>query len=82
MKPIKFKQCNTTFAKYQDEYQTLPAHINKELPTGCVTSCWQLTWKERFILLFRGKLWLQQWTFHANLQPQLLLVNSPFVESK
>ena len=80
MKPVKFKQCNTNFAEHQDEYQTLPAHVDYIHPEGTVTSCWQLTWKERFIVLFRGQLWLQQLTFHNHvLQPQLILVKNPLV---
>ncbi len=83
MKPIKFKQCNTDYAEYQDEFQTLPAYIDNQFPDGCVTSCWQLTWSERFILFWQGKLWLQQLTFHNGpLQPQRPSVKCPFIEER
>ena len=83
MKPIKFKQCNTTFAGHQNEYQTLPAHIDLLHSQGRVTSCWQMTWRERFVLFLQGKLWLQQLTFHDKpLQPQLPLVDSPFIKEE
>ena len=42
MKPIKFKEQNTTFAENQPEYQQLPAFKNDSLQ-GEVISCWKLT---------------------------------------
>ena len=48
MKPVKFKERNATIAKDQHEYNNLPAHIED----GVVTSCWSLSWKERFKVLF------------------------------
>ena len=81
MKPINFTHSNTKFAEHQGEYLTLPAHIDNESPDGRVTSCWQLTWKERIVLFWKGKLWLQQLTFHNGpLQPQLPQVDSPFLK--
>ena len=81
MRPIKFKQCNMNYAGHQDEYRTLPAHINDRID-GAVTTCWQLTWKERFVLFFGGKLWLMQLTFHNNFQPQLPSIKSSFIKEK
>jgi hypothetical protein len=68
MKPVEFPEHNTVFAKDQPEYLPLPAY--RESANGMVTTCWELTWKERFAMLFGGKLWLQQLTFNKPLQPQ------------
>lgn len=54
MKPIDFPESNTIFAKNQPEYLQLPAHRTSD---GVVTTCYILTWKERFAMLFGGKLW-------------------------
>lgn len=77
MKPIKFKGHNVVFAKDQPQYQPLPALLEKE--PGRVTSCWKLTWRERFKILFTGKLWLSQLSFNEPLQPQLPLVDNPII---
>ena len=68
MNPIKFKEVNCTYAENQPQYRPLPTHKDR---IGTVTSCWQLTWKERLRVLFTGELWLQQLTFNQPLQPQL-----------
>ena len=67
MKAIEFPEHNTVFAKNQPQYLQLPAHRSDE---GVVTTCYELTWKERFAILFGAKLWLQQLTFNHALQPQ------------
>lgn len=67
MKPIPFKQANTIIAKDQPPYLPLPAHKTED---GHVTSCWQLTWKERFKILVNGKFFFTVWTFNHLLQPQ------------
>lgn len=77
MKPIEFPQQNAVLAKDQPEYQPLPVC---QVPDahGTVISCWQLTWRERWQLLWSGRLWLSQLTFRQLLQPQLPSVQSPF----
>lgn len=75
MKPIEFEQVNIRFAKDQPEYRTLPAYKDS---AGEVISCWGLTWKDRFTLLFTGKLWLRVYTFNDSLQPQLPCVENPW----
>ena len=57
MKPITFKEHNVVYAKDQPEYNPLPALKDN---TGAVVSCWKLSIKERFKLIFTGKLW--RWT--------------------
>lgn len=76
MNPIKFEQMTNEIAKDQDEYLTLPAHIDAE---GIVTSCWRLTFGERLKLLFTGKMFLQTMAFGKPLQPQKLVVDNPVV---
>jgi len=76
MTPTKFPEQIVIIAEHQPQYQPLPAHINDDEATT-LTFCWQLTWRERFALLFGGKIWHQVLTFGQPLQPQLLLVDKP-----
>ena len=71
MKPIKFKECNATFAENQPEYLPLPVHKSA---FGIVTSCWKLSLFERVKVLFLGKVYLSLMTFNKPLQPQKLSV--------
>jgi len=89
MKPIEFPEQTGVYAKDpeqtgvyakdQPEYIPLPVYKNDE---GQLISCWQLTWKERFKILFVGKLWLSVLTFHKPLQPLLPQVEYPFIKTK
>jgi hypothetical protein len=72
MKPIEFKEQNIIFAKNQKEYLPLPAFVKVD---GDVISCWRLSFKERFKILFTGKLWLCVKTFNTKLQPLLPTVD-------
>lgn len=76
MKPIEFPEQNCVYAKDQPKYLPLPAHKD---PDGVVTSCWAMSWRERFRVLFTGKIWWRVATFNRPLQPQLGTVDSPFV---
>ena len=76
MKAIEFKEQTIIIAEHQEEYESLPAHIEKGV-YGTTTFCWELTLKERLKLLFTGKLWHQVLTFNKPLQPQLLQVDKP-----
>lgn len=69
MKPVYFKEANITFAKDQPQYLPLPAERSED---GMVTTCWQMSFKERIKVLFTGKVWLQTLTFNNPLQPQKL----------
>lgn len=73
MKPIKFKEQNVIYAKNQPEYRPLPAHKTKD---GVVTSCWQMTFKERLKVLFFGKIYLSMLTFNMPLQPILISIDN------
>lgn len=74
MEAIVFKECNSVLGKNQPEYKPLPVFIDSS-DFGIVVSCYKLTLKERFKLLFCNKLWLSQMTFKKPFQPLLLSVN-------
>lgn len=61
-----FTGFNAVLAEDQPEYLPLPVCLE---PDGCVTSCWSLTWRERWKLLLTGRLWISSLTFHLPLQP-------------
>lgn len=75
MKPIKFKECNTIFAKNQKEYLPLLVYKEKTTKEGQVISCWSLSIIERIRLLLTGKIYLMVLTFNKPLQPQLITCN-------
>jgi len=61
MKPTDFAQRNGLLgggpgATYgaTEAVIDLPVHRGN----GQITSCWKLTWRERFALLWRGRVWL------------------------
>lgn len=71
MKAIEFPEANAVFAKKQPQYLDLPSYKS---PDGIVTTCYELTWKERLQVLFGAKIWLSLMTFNKPLQPQRLYV--------
>ena len=77
MNLVNFPQANRTYAKDQPEYRQLPAHA-VEGPEGRIVFCWSLSWYERLVVLFTGKLWHSVLTFNQPLQPQLVVTKSPF----
>lgn len=79
MKPIKFPGYNVVFAKDQPEYLPLPVHKTED---GVVMSCWALSWKDRFRLLFTGSIWSTVYTLNHPLQPQRLSVTNPVLDDK
>lgn len=73
MQPVKFTGHNLVLAGNQPEYLDLPAVLTDDQ----YISCWQLTWKERLILLLTGRLWLRQLHCGRGLQPQKPQVEEP-----
>lgn len=71
MKPVKFKEVNVTFAEDQPEYQPLPAFKNNS-PQGEVVTCWELSFRERLRVLFKGKIWLSLMSFNKPLIPSYM----------
>lgn len=78
MKPQTFPEQNITYAKYQPEYLPLPAFSDEKT----TISLWALTWRERWKILFSGRLWLLQLNRGTALQPQLPTVDYPFEVDK
>jgi hypothetical protein len=79
MIPKEFNEQTVIVAENQTEYSPLPAHVATGDPEGKLTCCWQLSWRERLAVLFRGVLWHQVLTFNQPLQPQLLSVDADAV---
>ena len=77
MNLIEFPEQTVVIAKDQPQYLPLPAYRWPNDPEGRIACCWQLTWRERFLVLIRGRLWHQVLTFNSALQPQLLTVEKP-----
>ena len=73
---IEFPEQTVVIAKDQPQYNPLPAYQFHD-EQGRIACCWSLTWRERFKVLFSGKLWHQVLTFNQPLQPQLLSVEKP-----
>ena len=71
MIPKKFKEVNVTFAENQPEYIPLPAFVNKSAE-GEVITCWNLSFKERLRVLFKGEIWLSLMTFNKPLTPTFI----------
>ena len=74
MKPIKFKGCNTVYARNQPEYLPLVAHKTTD---GEVTSCWKLSFFERLQIIITGRIYIQVLTFNEKLQPVRVVVAKP-----
>lgn len=77
MRPVRFAESNATYGVDQPEYIPLPAHKSED---GTVTSCWELSLRERLAVLLTGGLWLRQMTFNQHLQPILPQVEKPEFE--
>ena len=80
MKLIEFDEQNVIIAKDQPEYLPLPAHIFND-NCGTVAFCWKLSLSERLKLLFSGALWHRVLTFNKPLQPVILGLDKPQMES-
>lgn len=76
MRLIEFPEQTIVIAKDQPEYLPLPAHRFSG-SDGRIACCWHLTWLERLMVLFRGRIWHQVLTFNHPLQPQLLTIEKP-----
>lgn len=74
MKPVKFKHQNVVFAENQPEYAPLPA-LKIEGTEGVVISCWKMSFRERFKVLFTGRVWLSLMSFNNPLTPSYVSVN-------
>lgn len=80
MEIIKFKEQNIVYAKDQPEYDSMPAYRDPHDPKGTVICCWKLTEEDIQKIIETGVIWHSMLTFHDPLQPQLLSVDTPFIE--
>lgn len=78
MQPIEFPEQTVIWAKNQPPYLPLPAFTNDRE----TISCWRLTWRERLLVLWRGRFWLRQMNFGSALQPQAPSVETPFTHTR
>ena len=76
MKPIKFKGSNAVYSEHQPPYLPLPGHKHND-SWKCVSACWYLTFKERLIVLFTGRVYTTLPTFGKPLTPQRLSIDNP-----
>ena len=75
MEPIKFIEMTGIAAEHQDEYKNLPMFRDEEN----IISCWKMTWRERFRVLFTGVVWLYLKQYHTQpITPSLLQTENPF----
>jgi len=81
MELAEFEEQTVVYAKDQPEYRPLPAHQFNDAE-GRVAFCWKLTWRERLKVLLKGEVWHQVFTFHQPLQPQLLEVTKPKMNTR
>jgi len=81
MTPKKFKESNITFAENQPEYIPLPAFKNKS-KSGEVITCWNLSFRERLRILFKGEIWLCLLTFNGPLTPTFITTKKSEVISE
>lgn len=80
MKAIKFNEVNVELGKDQPQYNTLPVHFanNRE---GTVVACFELDEEELKKIQQTKKIWVQQLTFRAPLQPFSLIVVDDYFKS-
>lgn len=76
MTPQAFPEQNVIFAVNQPPYLPLGAYRAGDA-NGRVVFCWGLTWRERFHVLFTGRIWHSVLTFYGPLQPQRLQTTKP-----
>lgn len=71
MRPVNFVEMNCVYAENQPEYLPLPALKEPYEVEGVwsITSCWELSWRERIKLFFQGHVYVTQLS-GGHLQPQ------------
>jgi hypothetical protein len=66
------------YAKNQPEYRSLPVFRDND---GTVLTRWRLTWRERLLVLWRGDVYLFVSTFNKPLQPLMMEIERPKVQT-
>lgn len=62
------------YAENQPEYLPLPCIKDSD---GVILTRWKLSWKERWLALWKGNIYLSVMTFNKPLQPLLIEVIPP-----
>lgn len=75
MKPVPFPEQTIVYAKNQLPFLPLPAYSNAEETISKL----QLTWKERFLVLWRGHVWHRQMNYGRPPMAILVQVEYPFL---
>lgn len=73
MKAAEFEEVNVRIAEDQPEYETLPAHYNKE--EGSLTFRFELTEAERNRIYATGEIYFKVMTFDEPMQPIAMSTN-------
>ena len=78
--PIDFKEANSVQLGYETG-ENLPdvEDLHSYRDETETISCWKLSWKERLICLFTGRIWCRILTYGNPLQPQVITTEFPFV---
>lgn len=74
MAPVEFPEMTATLAKHQPEYLPLPVWMDETT----TVSQWKLSWWDRLVAMFVGRMWLCQLNFGEKLQPQRPSFTYPF----
>lgn len=65
MKPIKFSKFNQILEPHSSDIESLPVLTNRYADNRPeIITCWQLSLRERLIVLFRGKLFVHSLSLH------------------
>ncbi len=79
MKAIKFKGSNQMFGLKSEVFPHMPAYQSKD---GNVVTCWKMSFAQKMLILFTGKVWVYTVTQNANLQYFKLTPTRPFQRVK
>lgn len=77
MKAIEFPEVNVRIAEHQEEYETLPVHIDRKEPTIPTTMCIQLDPEEIKQVAETGRIWMQVLTFGQPFHPIMMSFLKP-----
>jgi len=76
--PVKFPEAEATYGRRNAPFVPVHVFVDDEE----VISCWQLSWWERIVIVWTGRLWLRQYTKGDKMHPQYPQVELPFVRGK
>lgn len=76
MTPTDFPESNFTFVRPPEMTEEECGDLKVHRTDATIISCWQLSWKERFRLLWTGRAWL--WIVGQGMPPVAMTITSPF----